>query len=351
MTRIPAELRDQRAFARAAQADPLRRTPPAGCSPACAARTCCSCSSRATAGWRSRTRRSPPASTGSSTTAPAGCDAAGFGSRSAFLTSPTFGGDQLAGALDAAVRALGRQPAALRRAGDQPTALTLSQAVRAGRLAHRQRRAGQHPRLAAGRVLRLRPALRLPQRRLPRARGSATRRCPTSTPSTRSTGSSSRRPHRAAGDGRDRPDHQPRARGRGRRTWSPRRPSGTGRCSTGCPSRRPPKTVIWRSPDAGPRGVRPVDRVLPVGARRRSSRHYGDDKTGAGVPRRPPAGHRSSPGPGAGHDVPVTVVAKDPAVLRRIAVWGWQPGLHPSPDAPVWRMDSFRDRFLSAFGR
>ena len=46
----------------------------------------------------------------------------------------------------------------------------------------------------------------------------------------------------------------------------------------------------------------------------------------------------------------MTVVAKDPAVLRRIDSWRWQPGLHPSPDAPVWRMDAFRDRFLSAFG-
>jgi hypothetical protein len=51
----------------------------------------------------------------------------------------------------------------------------------------------------------------------------------------------------------------------------------------------------------------------------------------------------------AGHDVPVSVVAKDPAVLRRIDGWGWQPGLHPRPDAPVWRMDSFRDRFLRTF--
>jgi hypothetical protein len=53
----------------------------------------------------------------------------------------------------------------------------------------------------------------------------------------------------------------------------------------------------------------------------------------------------------AGHDVPVTVVAHDPAVLARISSWGWQPGLRPHPDAPVWRMDAFRDRFLAAFGR
>jgi hypothetical protein len=55
-------------------------------------------------------------------------------------------------------------------------------------------------------------------------------------------------------------------------------------------------------------------------------------------------------GPNASHDVPITVVAKDPAVMRRISSWGWQSGMLPSPNAPVWRMDSFRDRFLSAFG-
>lgn len=56
-------------------------------------------------------------------------------------------------------------------------------------------------------------------------------------------------------------------------------------------------------------------------------------------------------GTGASHDVPITVVAKDPAVMRRISGWGWRSGMLPSPNAPVWRMDSFRDRFLSAFGR
>jgi hypothetical protein len=55
-------------------------------------------------------------------------------------------------------------------------------------------------------------------------------------------------------------------------------------------------------------------------------------------------------GQGAGHDVPITIVARDPAVLDRISGWGWQSGLKPDPRAPVWRMDSFRDRFLSAFG-
>jgi hypothetical protein len=63
--------------------------------------------------------------------------------------------------------------------------------------------------------------------------------------------------------------------------------------------------------------------------------------------------HQPSPivtGPGASRDVPITIVARDRSVLDRISGWGWQDGLKPSPQAPVWRMDAFRDRFLTAFG-
>jgi hypothetical protein len=37
-------------------------------------------------------------------------------------------------------------------------------------------------------------------------------------------------------------------------------------------------------------------------------------------------------------------------VLRALDPWHWDAGLMPVPDAPVWRMDAFRDRFLAAFG-
>ena len=63
--------------------------------------------------------------------------------------------------------------------------------------------------------------------------------------------------------------------------------------------------------------------------------------------------HQPSPivtGDGASHDVPITIVARDPAVLARTSGWGWTTGLRPARDAPVWRMDAFRDRFLAAFG-
>ena len=55
-------------------------------------------------------------------------------------------------------------------------------------------------------------------------------------------------------------------------------------------------------------------------------------------------------GEDASRDVPITIVAHDPAVLDRISGWGWQDGLKPGPQAPVWPMDAFRDRFLTAFG-
>ncbi|NBM16257.1 sulfatase [Streptomyces sp. GC420] len=63
--------------------------------------------------------------------------------------------------------------------------------------------------------------------------------------------------------------------------------------------------------------------------------------------------HQPAPvvtGENASRDVPIAMVAKDPEVLDRISDWGWHDGLKPGPDAPVWPMDSFRDRFLSAYG-
>ena len=55
-------------------------------------------------------------------------------------------------------------------------------------------------------------------------------------------------------------------------------------------------------------------------------------------------------GQGASHDVPISVIAHDPKVIDQIAGWRWQDGMSPSPRAPVWPMAAFRDRFLTAFG-
>ncbi len=55
-------------------------------------------------------------------------------------------------------------------------------------------------------------------------------------------------------------------------------------------------------------------------------------------------------GEDAGHDVPISIIARDPAVLAAIDGWGWDAGLRPSPGATVWPMEAFRDRFVAAFG-
>ncbi|MBP2324560.1 putative membrane protein [Kibdelosporangium banguiense] len=63
--------------------------------------------------------------------------------------------------------------------------------------------------------------------------------------------------------------------------------------------------------------------------------------------------HQPAPvvtGDGAGRDVPITIIAKDPTVLDKISGWRWHDGLNPGPQAPVWPMNSFRDQFMTAFG-
>ncbi|TAM70127.1 MAG: sulfatase [Microbacteriaceae bacterium] len=56
-------------------------------------------------------------------------------------------------------------------------------------------------------------------------------------------------------------------------------------------------------------------------------------------------------GAGANHNVPISIISKDPSVINRISSWHWQPGMLPTPSAPVWRMDAFRNRFLAACGQ
>ncbi|MGD9961532.1 CDP-alcohol phosphatidyltransferase family protein [Nocardioides sp.] len=59
--------------------------------------------------------------------------------------------------------------------------------------------------------------------------------------------------------------------------------------------------------------------------------------------------HTIVSGDDAGRDVPISIIAHDPAVLAAVRGWGWDRGLRPTPQAPVWTMSDFRDRFLEAF--
>jgi len=49
------------------------------------------------------------------------------------------------------------------------------------------------------------------------------------------------------------------------------------------------------------------------------------------------------------HVVPISIVAHDRSVFRQIASWHWQNGLLPGRSAPLERMSAFRNQFLNAF--
>ncbi len=48
-------------------------------------------------------------------------------------------------------------------------------------------------------------------------------------------------------------------------------------------------------------------------------------------------------------DVLAHLITRDPQVLAAMSHWQWTPGMLPADDAPVWRMDEVRDRFIAAF--
>src|SRR6202012_1662507 len=47
-------------------------------------------------------------------------------------------------------------------------------------------------------------------------------------------------------------------------------------------------------------------------------------------------------GAGPSHEVPISIIAHAPSVLKRISGWGWNNGLLPSSSAPIWPMSAFR---------
>jgi hypothetical protein len=123
---------------------------------------------------------------------------------------------------------------------------------------------------------------------------------------------------------------------------------GDGSVFEGMPDELPSETEIWRSADRvrkayGQSIQYSLDALIAF------METYGNDHTvlvllGDHQPATIVSGDH------ADHDVPVTVVAPDRGVLHSISGWGWERGMLPSRNAPVWRMDAFRDRFLVAFG-
>jgi phosphatidylglycerophosphate synthase len=59
--------------------------------------------------------------------------------------------------------------------------------------------------------------------------------------------------------------------------------------------------------------------------------------------------HTSVSGPGATHDVPISIITRAPSVLKQMSSWHWQNGLLPAPSAPLESMDAFRNQLLNTF--
>jgi phosphatidylglycerophosphate synthase len=111
---------------------------------------------------------------------------------------------------------------------------------------------------------------------------------------------------------------------------------------------KPTKAALWSDPERV-RAAYGKSIEYTLGALISFVRRYGDDKLVLVVL----GDHQPATivtGQGPSHDVPISVIAHDPKVLDRIAGWGWDDGLRPGSKAPVWPMSSFRDRFLGTFG-
>ena len=228
---------------------------------------------------------------------------------------------QLAGALDAAVRAVDRQPAALQPARRQRP-VHPQRRVQAGRLAHGRRRPVRHRHWPQGTSFYHYDQLYNADNVGYPARSSATRRCPTSTPCRRSSGSSSRPatpPVMAEIDLVS--SHTP---------WAPLPtmvPLGPGRrrldLRPACPrrSRRPPGLAATRATVQAVYG-QSIQYSLSLAGLVRAD--VCTTRTWcwscSATTSRPPSSAASN----ADHDVPISIVAHDPAVLGPIAGWGWQ---------------------------
>ncbi len=55
-------------------------------------------------------------------------------------------------------------------------------------------------------------------------------------------------------------------------------------------------------------------------------------------------------GEGATMDVPVHVMTRDKNVLDQFGAWGWRPGMLPDQDSAHWGMDALRQRLIEGFG-
>ena len=251
---------------------------------------------------------------------PPGCGPPGYAARSAFLTSPTFGGSSWLAHATLQSGLPRRRPVAA-TTGSSRAAARRSPPPSAGRAGARwpccPRHRGPWPEGQA--FYRFDDGLRPVRPRVRRADGSASPPCPTSTPWRRSSGWSW--PCRTAPRSWPR-SSSPRATGRGRRCrpWSTRPPSATARSSTASGADAVTAEQLWS--DRG-RCRRRTGRPSPT---RWPASSPSWDVTATTTSWSSLLGdHQPSTvvsGFGGNRDVPVTVIAHDPAVVEQIAGLG-----------------------------
>ena len=252
-------------------------------------------------------------STPCSTRAPRSCGRRGFSSRSAFLTSSTFGGlSWLAhSTLQSGIR-IGTQ-----RGYDQlvkSDRLTLSAGVQARRLAGGRRRPGEQADVAGGlELLPLRQDLRPPQRRLPRP---GLRPAPDARPVRPARPCSASSSPSATGRRSSPRSTSSRATRRGRASpgSSPGTQVGDGSIFDRVPAEESTRAALFGDAERA-RAAYGHSIEYTMSTIVSFVRHYGDDKTVVVLL----GDHQPATivtGQGATHDVPISVIAHDPKVMR-----------------------------------
>ena len=268
-------------------------------------------------------------STPCSTPEPADCGQPASPPEARFLTSPTFGGLSWLAHCHASVRAVGRQPAAVRRSRSTATGSPSASAFKPRRLADGRRRPVEHPGLAGGRVV-LSATTRstTPGTSAIAVRSSAMPPCPTSTPCRPSNGWSLRKPTAPRSWRRS-------TSCRATRPWAPLprmvdwNEVGDGSVFDGMPAQGESPDEVWRDAD---RVKAAYGQSIEYSLNTLISfvETYGDDDLVLVVL----GDHQPATvvtGEDASRDVPITIIAHDPAVMDRISGWGWQSGMKPGP--------------------